>query len=102
MDGYDELVSLARRRHDLVAAGRYDEVAAVDAEAERLASTLPPLPPPDAAPALDALSALIESTRAALTDRLDATASELAGVRRGRWIARGYGSGQRSTLDAQA
>ena len=104
MDPYEKLLALARRRRDAVEAGRYDELAALDAEREGLVAALPPQPPAAAAPALDELAGLLVSTHALLAERLEATAAELGATRRARQVARGYGGGaaRRSSVSAEA
>jgi hypothetical protein len=89
-DGYGRLVELAARERDLIDAGRYDELAELDAERGRLVASLPADPPPEARPALERAAALQDENTRLLTDALAQTRDSILGVGRGRTAARSY------------
>jgi hypothetical protein len=92
-DAYAELAALAERRRDLAADGLIEELAAADADFERLIAGLPPTPPPSAQPYLERALALGEELVATLRAEHAAVARELGHLRRGRTTARGYAQG---------
>lgn len=87
---YDRLVELAERERDLIAAGRYDELAELDDERGDVVDALPALPPPEAGPALERAAALQEENTRSLAAALVETRHGLLDLRRGRRTARSY------------
>ena len=87
---YEQLLALAEREATLIAAGAWEDLPALAAERSGLVATLPPVPPAAARPHLERLSGLQQLATAALSAARAATASELAGLRRGRGAMRGY------------
>jgi hypothetical protein len=87
---YVRLLELAERERDLIAAGRFDELAALDDERGALVDGLPATPPPGAGPALTRAAALQEESTRALAAALGATRESLAELLRGRRTARSY------------
>jgi hypothetical protein len=87
---YERLVTLAERERDLIAAGRYDELPALDSERGELVEALPALPPAEAGPALQQAAALQEENTRALAAALIETRHGLLDVNRGRQTARSY------------
>jgi hypothetical protein len=102
MTAYEELLALAGRRHALVEAGTYDDLAAIDDEWDRLVGALPSQPPHTAASALVELAQVVGATQELVVKRLHATADELAATRRGRLVARSYGSTPMPSIDTAA
>ncbi|HEY6781568.1 MAG TPA: hypothetical protein VI111_11470 [Thermoleophilaceae bacterium] len=87
---YEQLVELAERERDLIAAGRFDDLAALDDERGALVDTLPAVPPAQARPALERAAALQEENTRSLAAALVETRHGLLDIRRGRRTARSY------------
>jgi hypothetical protein len=87
---YARLVELAEREAELIAAARYDELAALDDERSELVDGLPPVPPLEAGPFLERAAALQEQNTQALARALGDTRRGLFDVLRGRRAAGGY------------
>jgi hypothetical protein len=88
--GYTSLLALAEREQTLIAAGAWDDLAAVAAERDAIVATLPAVPPPEALDILRRLHGAQQLVAAALRAvRLD-TARELVELGRGRGAVRGY------------
>lgn len=93
-DPYAALLALTEREHELVVAGAWEELAAVDAERRTLMAVMPVHPP--AAPAGEILARAAE-VQAATTALLAAQVAELrrslGHVAQGRTAVQGYGGG---------
>ncbi len=87
---YERLVELAERERDLIAAGRYDEIPALDDERNRIVADLPAVPPPEAGPALERAAVLQEESTRAIASALLETRHALLDLGRGRRTARSY------------
>jgi hypothetical protein len=102
---YERLVELAERERDLIAAGRFDELPALDDERSRIVSDLPDAPPPAAGPALQRAAALQEESTRAIASALLETRHALLDLGRGRRTARSYApqaGGGGALLDTRA
>ncbi len=102
---YERLVELAARERDLIAAGRYDELPALDDERAALVAALPAMPPAEAGPALERAAVLQEENTRALAAALVETRHGLLDLRRGRKTARSYApplSADGALLDTRA
>jgi hypothetical protein len=89
---YEQLLALAEREHELVVAGSWEELAAVDAARRELVATLPS-PAPAAARALLARAADVQArTSALLAAGVDELRRELGTLAHGRVAVRGYGA----------
>ena len=86
---WDELVALAERERDLLAAERWDEAAALGAERARRAAGLAPAPA-CARPQLERLLELQTEVSARLAAGRAGVMRELAGLRKGATAVRGY------------
>jgi hypothetical protein len=86
-----ELVALAERECELLAARRWDEAAALGAERFRRATALG-APPPAARQALERLLELQTQVSAQLAAARGGVLRELAGLRKGAQALRGYRS----------
>jgi hypothetical protein len=91
-DGYSQVLDAVRRKGELVEAGDWDGVAAVDAELERLRLTLPDTPPASARPTLEEAVRLNAAIIAAIGKALAGVQAELVGLGRERTAAAGYGA----------
>jgi hypothetical protein len=89
VSAWAELVPLAERECDLLAARRWDEAAALGAERARRARELGP-PPPEARAQLERLLALQGQVSAKLAAARSDVVRELAGMRKGATALRGY------------
>ena len=89
MDPWATLLARASHERELAAEGRWDELAASTAERVRLAAALGPAPR-SARLVLEALDTVQRELTATLTAARQETASELAGLRRGRGAVAGY------------
>jgi hypothetical protein len=89
MDPWAALLARATAERELAAQGRWDELAASTAERVRMTAALGPAPR-SARLVLEALAVVQQELTATLTAARDETASELAGLRRGRGAVAGY------------
>jgi hypothetical protein len=87
---YERLVELAERERDLIAAGRFDDLPALDDERNRIVADLPATPPPAAGPALQRAAALQEESTRSIASALLETRHALLDLGRGRRTARSY------------
>ena len=93
-DPHVRLLELARRQRELIADGRYDELAALECEWAAAQSEAPAQTPPEALPLLAEAERLVDGNVAALEAALRATAEELSRLRRGRAAVLSYAGGQ--------
>jgi hypothetical protein len=93
MDGWSELLARAGAERQLVAEGRWEELAASTAERVRLAATLGPAPR-GARLALEALAVVQDELIAALEAACAETRRELAALSTGRGAVAGYAAAQ--------
>jgi hypothetical protein len=96
------LGELARRERALVEAGRWDDLAALQDERDRLIGSLETPLPAAARPLLADALAQSRATQQALQVALAQTEAELGTVRRGRRALAGYGVAARHALEARA
>lgn len=89
-DPYAALVALAERERDLVAAGRFDELGALDAERTALVASMPRQVPAHARSALERAAELQLETTRALRAGIAERRSDLHALGRGREAARAY------------
>jgi hypothetical protein len=102
MRGYERLVELAERERELIAAGRFDELAEIDAERDELVASLPEQAPPDARFLLERAARLQEESSRELAAALATVRVGLLELARGRRAAGGYAPAARGgqVLDA--
>lgn len=103
--GYSRLVELAEREGELIAAGRFEELAELDDERAGLVECLPALPPPAARPCLERAGAIQERNTRALADAVAETRRELLGMGHRRRASAGYAPprpGSGALLDRRA
>jgi hypothetical protein len=98
---YERLAALAADELGLVQDRRLDELPALHAVRAALVATLPPDAPPSARAALERAAVLQEQVVTELTAQRDATARELAVLRRGRGAVRAYGHVARTGAAAE-
>jgi hypothetical protein len=91
MDPWSELVALAEHELELALAGRWDEVAVLSGERLRRSHALGQAPA-CARAQLERLDGLESQIRTALLTASAFASRELAGIRRGRTVVRGYGA----------
>jgi hypothetical protein len=93
-DPYAALLALTEREHELVVAGAWEELAAVDAERRTLMAVMAAHAPPGAARALLARAAEVQAaTTALLATQVAELRRSLGHVAQGRAAVRGYGGG---------
>jgi hypothetical protein len=90
VSGYWELVALARREAELIAAGRIDELAGLHAEWDAVIGALPSAPPEHARAALTETQRLVAASTAALAAALERTGGDLNRLGTGRRAAAAY------------
>ena len=89
-DAYAELAALAERELELVSAGDFDELPALQRERDALVASLPDTPPAAARPSLERAAQLQERVSAALSGAIADVGGEIDRVERGRTAVRGY------------
>jgi ATP-dependent Clp protease ATP-binding subunit ClpA len=100
---YERLLELARLERELVAEGRWDEIAELAAEREALVLTLPESAPAEAQPALEEALRVVSQTSDAIGAVLEELRRELAGLRVHRRVASSYAASAPSgSLDTSA
>jgi hypothetical protein len=90
MSPYDALVDLAERELEFVSAGDTERLPEIAKQRNALLASLPPVPPPEAQPALERTLALQNSVTAELQRRRDGIAADLRKLTHGRTAMRGY------------
>jgi len=90
---YERLVALAEHEAALVTSGAWEDLEAVAQERAASIACLPAVPPAAARPLLERLAGLQGVITAALAAGRAEAAQELAQLRRGRGVARGYAAG---------
>jgi hypothetical protein len=90
MSVWHDLEALANEEALLVADGRFDELAALNARRGTLLAALPRPLPPEALEPLSRALAMQRATTTAMEARRDAIGSELAALRHKRNGVRGY------------
>jgi hypothetical protein len=104
-DPYAALVAIAERERMLVDTERFEELAALVAERDALIARMPAQAPAAARPALERALALQTATAATLRASLAEARHAIAGLDRGRGVARAYAGGsvaRTRRLDAAA
>ena len=100
--GYETLAELDALERELLAAGRWEGLAAVGEERSRLVAALPGVPPSSARGRLEASRRAVAENAAELTVQLTQVYEELAALGRRRRAAERYeGAGAVSLLDAR-
>lgn len=89
---YDDLLVLAEREHALLAAGAWEDLAALDAQRRDLLARLPAAAPATARAVLERALAVQAQSSAALAGGVDGLRRELATLSQGRAAVRGYGA----------
>ena len=93
-DPYAALLALTEREHELVVAGAWEELAAVDAQRRTLVAVMPACPPAGAAGEALARAAEVQAaTTALLASQVAELRRSLGHVAQGRTAVRGYGGG---------
>lgn len=93
-DSYAALLALTEREHELVVAGAWEELAAVDAERRTLIDVMPACPPVGAAGEILARAAAVQAaTTALLATQVAELRRSLGHVAQGRTAVLGYGGG---------
>jgi hypothetical protein len=92
MERYEQLLVLVEREHELVVAGSWEELAAVDALRRKLVAQLPAVAPAAAAGLLSRAAATQARTSELLAAGVDELRRELGTLSHGRAAVRGYGS----------
>lgn len=90
MRGYERLVELAERERELIAAGRFDELAELDAERDELVASLPEQAPREARFLLERAAQLQEESSQALIAAMATVRGGLLELARGRRAADRY------------
>ena len=94
MDPYAALLTLTEREHELVVAGAWEELSALDAERRVLLDALPARPPAGAARrALERAAAVQSATTALLAAQVADLRRSLGHMAQGRTAVQGYGGG---------
>jgi hypothetical protein len=89
-DAYAALAALAEAERDLAAAGRYDELEAVQARRAALVAGLPARPPAAAEPHLRRAAAAQAQATAALTAAVSVARGQAVRIERGRGAVAAY------------
>ena len=90
MSPYAQLAAMAETERDLALAGRYDELAAVQARRASLFASLPDRPPAEAEPHLRRAAAAQAPATAALGAAVAVARREAVRVERGRGAVAAY------------
>jgi hypothetical protein len=89
-DPYERILELGERELELVQNQRWEELAALGEERERLIASLPPLAPSSARGSLEQAAAMQQRVSAELTRALAIAREGLKRVDHGRRAAAGY------------
>lgn len=93
MTGYERLLELARLETELLLdPDRWDELAELDAERQKIVAALPAQAPDEAFPLLLEAAAIVAGNEARLDEALRGVRAELAHHKRGRQALSAYGS----------
>lgn len=90
---YEELLALVEHEHELVVAGAWEELAAVDRLRRDVVDRLPAVAPRAARATLERAHAVQARTSELLAAGIDALRGELGALSHGRAAVRGYGAG---------
>jgi|1186.fasta_scaffold11831_3 hypothetical protein len=90
LDAYGALVALAERERDLIAGGRWGDLAEVERDRARLAATLPARPPADARHLLERARDQVLRNAEQIAAAIEQTRAELELISRGRRAVTGY------------
>ncbi len=99
-DPYATLLELTEREHELVVAGAWAQLAAVDMARRSLLAGLPAVPPAAAHAALTRALALQTATAELLAAQVGDLRRSLGHVAQGRVAVQGYGGGAASGRSA--
>jgi hypothetical protein len=99
--GYAQLVHLLEVEAGLLRDGRFEEVAAVQAEREALIAELPATPPAAARPLLERARDLLRDNTTRITIARAEVASGLAHLGRGRRAVAAYAGGTDTSVEAR-
>ena len=103
MNEYERLLEIARDTRDLIAEGRWEELALMGWERERVRAELPRNPPPEAAPILAEIARMTEESERLLIGSMRRLEDSLRRIQQGRKAVSAYSqSAGRSGLDAVA
>ena len=103
MNEYERLLEIARDTRDLIAEGRWEELALLGWERERVRAALPKDPPPEAAATLAEVARLTEESERLVIAAMRRLEDTLRRIQQGRSAVSAYGRSQkRSGLDAVA
>jgi hypothetical protein len=91
-DGYERLVAIARREAELIAAGRWEDLPALEDERRAATAGLPEQPPVEAMWPLAEAHRLVSQNVADLRYAIETRRADLAMLGRGRRAVAGYGS----------
>lgn len=100
MQRYEQLLVLVEREHELVVAGSWEELAALDALRRELVAQLPAVAPAAAAGLLARAADVQARTSALLAAGIDELRRELGTLSQGRVAVRGY-AGAAATAPAR-
>jgi hypothetical protein len=90
VSGYEEILELARRESELVAAGDIDGLVELNHRRNAVVATLPATPPANALPLLEEALRIVDRTTAALQAALAEVGAERTRVGQGRRAATAY------------
>jgi len=93
MEAYTRLLEFVRRQRDLIAAGAWDELAAMTAEQDETVSSLRVRPPTEARAVLEQADAQAKANTAALTAARGEAVAALVHLNRGRAALHAYAGG---------
>ena len=94
MNPYAALLTLTEREHELVVAGAWEELAALDADRRAVLDALPARPPARGArEALDRAAQVQAATTALLAAQVGDLRRSLGHMAQGRTAVQGYGGG---------
>ena len=93
MEAYRGLLEFVRHQRDLIAAGAWDELAAMDREQDETVTALRVRPPAEARALLEQADAQLRANTAALASARAEAVSMLVHLRQGRAAVHAYAGG---------
>jgi hypothetical protein len=99
---YDDLVELAVREAELIAAGEWAEVVGLDGRRRELSERLPAVPPAEAQEALERADALLRRNAGAIAASLAGARGELDAAAQRRAALGPYARAARPRLELKA
>jgi hypothetical protein len=91
-DGYARLVAIARREGELIGAGRWADLPALEDERRAATAGLPAQAPLEALALLEEAHRVVAANVAALRSAVESTRADLSLLGRGRRAVAGYGT----------